>query len=241
VGYDEPPPRKHREECRMRLADYGGFEMFAMTPLETNTGYVRREVWKKRESPHITVVKGSIHDNPTLDKKTVELTSRRLSDLWRRRGEFGDFVDVGGLIYPDFERCVQEKPFDRRSSARWTSSSGSTRVSATPASSSRASTTRTSATSSTSCSCRTRRRRTTPQLYALCSPDGASTARSVQFVVDPAARSRGQTNAETVLVALTREGIYANPGQNDVQAGIGQGRIRMAHGRMKVSPDCRRT
>jgi hypothetical protein len=64
-------------------------------------------------------------------------------------------------------------------------------------------------------------------------------ARSVQFVVDPAARSRGQTNAETVLVALSREGIYANPGQNDVQAGIGQGRIRMAHGRMKVSPDCR--
>jgi phage terminase large subunit-like protein len=112
VGYDEPPPRKHREECRMRLADYGGFEMFAMTPLETNTGYVRREVWKKRESPHITVVKGSIHDNPMLDKKTVELTLGDMSDLWRRASEFGDFVDVGGLIYPDFERCVQEKPFD---------------------------------------------------------------------------------------------------------------------------------
>jgi phage terminase large subunit-like protein len=65
VGYDEPPPQGHREESRMRLMG-GGFEMFAMTPLKSNTGYVRRVIWKQRESPDITVVKGSIHDNPTL-------------------------------------------------------------------------------------------------------------------------------------------------------------------------------
>jgi phage terminase large subunit-like protein len=51
VGYDEPPPKKHREECMWRLGDHGGYEMFAMTPLDTNTGYVRREIYKKRESP----------------------------------------------------------------------------------------------------------------------------------------------------------------------------------------------
>jgi hypothetical protein len=60
----------------------------------------------------------------------------------------------------------------------------------------------------------------------------------VQYVVDPAARSRGQTNAETVLVALAKEGIFASPGQNDVEAGIGQGRTRMMHGRLHVSPEC---
>jgi hypothetical protein len=58
-----------------------------------------------------------------------------------------------------------------------------------------------------------------------------------QYVVDPAARSRGQTNAETVLMALTAERVFATPGQNDVEAGIGQLRIRMAHKRFLVSPE----
>jgi phage terminase large subunit-like protein len=111
VGYDEPPPQGHREESRMRLMG-GGFEMFAMTPLKSNTGYVRRVIWKQRESPDITVVKGSIHDNPTLDPKMIEAALGDMSDLWRRAREFGDFVDVGGLIYPEFERCVTPKPFD---------------------------------------------------------------------------------------------------------------------------------
>jgi hypothetical protein len=70
VLYDEPPPKKHREEGMFRLIDHGGYEMFAMTPLDTNTGYVRKEIYKKRESPDITVVSGSIHDNPTLDAAT---------------------------------------------------------------------------------------------------------------------------------------------------------------------------
>jgi phage terminase large subunit-like protein len=106
VGYDEPPPKKHREEGMWRLGDYGGFEMFAMTPLDTNTGYVRREIYKKREHPDITVVSGSVHDNPTLDKATVARAIGSTSDIYRRAREFGEFVDVGGLIYPDFERCV---------------------------------------------------------------------------------------------------------------------------------------
>jgi hypothetical protein len=33
------------------------------------------------------------------------------SDLWRQAREFGDFVDIGGLIYADFERAVlKERP-----------------------------------------------------------------------------------------------------------------------------------
>jgi phage terminase large subunit-like protein len=76
VAYDEPPPKKHREEGRMRLVRYGGHEMFAMTPLDTNTAYVRRSIWKRREDPDITVVRGSIHDNPTLDKATVAARAR---------------------------------------------------------------------------------------------------------------------------------------------------------------------
>lgn len=109
VGYDEPPPKKHREECLYRLIDHGGFEMFAMTPLDVNTGYVRREIYKKRESPDITVVRGSIHDNPTLDQATKERALGSVSDIYRAAREFGEFVDVGGLIYPGFENCVVDE------------------------------------------------------------------------------------------------------------------------------------
>jgi hypothetical protein len=34
-----------------RLVDYGGYELFAMTPLKANTGWIRREIFKKREQP----------------------------------------------------------------------------------------------------------------------------------------------------------------------------------------------
>jgi hypothetical protein len=43
--------------------------MFAMTPLKANTGWIKREIWRKRESPDITVAKWSIHDNKALSKK----------------------------------------------------------------------------------------------------------------------------------------------------------------------------
>jgi hypothetical protein len=49
-----------------------------------------------------------MHDNPLLDERTKQLALEAYgSDLWRRAREFGDFVDVGGLIYPDFDRCVR--------------------------------------------------------------------------------------------------------------------------------------
>lgn len=236
VGYDEPPPQTHREEARMRLMG-GGFEMFAMTPLKTNTGYVKRVIWKKRESPSITVVKGSIHDNPTLDRQMIEEALGDMSDLWRKAREFGDFVDVGGLIYPDFERSVVKAPWSgeyirgldvvvgidpgiRNAGLVWVGFDSENRAHVfaehllqdrTPA--------------DYACAIRAENKRWGLQ--------------NVQYVVDPAARSRGQTNAETVLTALSKEGIHAAPGQNDVEAGIGQLRTRMAHKRFLVSPECR--
>jgi phage terminase large subunit-like protein len=237
VGYDEPPPRKHREECRMRTADYGGFEMFAMTPLKTNTGYVRREIFKKREAPNVTVVRGSIHDNPTLNKEAVADILGDLSDLWRRAREFGDFVDVGGQIYPDFERCVVGEPWAgefvrslqvvvgidpgiRNAGVVWV---GFDRDNVAYVFDEEL------------------LQDSTPAQYAAAIK--ATNARwglkRVLYVVDPAARARGQTNAETVQNALIQQGVPALPGQNDVETGIGQVRTRMEHGRFWVSPVCR--
>jgi phage terminase large subunit-like protein len=228
VGYDEPPPKKHREEGMFRLLDYGGYEMFAMTPIDTNTGYVRREIYKKRESPDITVVRGSIHDNPTLDDATRKRALGAVSDIYAAAREFGEFVDVGGLIYPEFERSVILRPWSaefvrsmdvvvgidpgiRNTGIVWVGFDNENVAHVFAAA---------------------LLQDKTPKDYArtIRAENARWGLRTPQYVIDPAARSRGQTNAETVLSALATERVYATPGQNDVEAGIGQLRIRMSHG-----------
>jgi hypothetical protein len=237
VGYDEPPPRRHREESRMRLSRYGGHEMFAMTPLEANSGYVRREVWKKREDPEITVVRGSIHDNPFLDRDTVALTLGSYSDMWRRAREFGDFVDVGGLIYPDFERCVVPEPWPgefirgldivvgidpgiRNAGIVWVGYDRDNIAYVFD-------------------ELLLQDKVASDYAEAIKATNARWGLKKVLYVCDPAARSRGQTNVETVQQALLQNGIPALTGQNDVQAGITQIRTRIEHGRFWVSPECR--
>lgn len=236
VGYDEPPPKSHREEGMMRLADYGGFEMFAMTPLAANTGYVRREVWKKRESPDVTVVKGSIYDNKTLDRKTVDRVLGNLSDVWRRAREFGDFVDVGGMMYPDWERCVQKKPFPlelirrldivvgidpgiRNAGFVWVGFDKDLTAHVFHEG--------------------LLQDKESPEYAAFIKAENSRLGlRDVSYVCDPAMRSRGQVNAETVMGSLAQHGIYANIGQNSHEAGFDQLRARMRAGRFLVSPSC---
>lgn len=240
VGYDEPPPLATREECMTRLIDFGGFEMFAMTPLKTNTGWIRREIFKNREAPYVTVIRGSMHDNPTLNEDTKTLLlSQYSSDLWRQAREFGDFVDVGGQIYPEFDRSVAKKPWApefvqsldvvvgvdpgiRNAGIVFCGFDGENVAHVfdelllqdkTPADYAKAI-------------------RSTLQRWGV--PEGR-----VLFVIDPAARQRNQTNAQTVMTLMSEEGIPCLPGQNDVDAGIAQLRTRMAHGRFLVSPDCR--
>jgi phage terminase large subunit-like protein len=108
VGYDEPPPKRVRSECAIRLVRNGGFEMFAMTPVNRGAGigYIYQEIYRKREHPDYTVVMAAIHDNPLLDKRTVERILSLYSKEEREAREFGHFVPFGGLIYANFERGV---------------------------------------------------------------------------------------------------------------------------------------
>ncbi len=228
VGFDEPPPQNIREECLGRLVDFDGYELFAMTPLKANTGWIRREIFKKREDPGVTVVRGSIHDNPTLSTDAKERFLGALSsDLWRRAREFGDFVDVGGLIFPEWERCVVPPP--PPAAVR----SGDVVVSIDPG--------------VRNCGiafCVFGRDNIMGVFDELLLQDETPTGyvdaidatlkrwgvprSKVEFVIDPASRQRAQVNAETVESALMRLGVYTTFGQNDVEAGIQQLRDRMA-------------
>lgn len=238
VGYDEPPPRSIRDECMTRTLRYGGYEMFAMTPLNTNTGWIRRDIYKQREAPHITVVKGSMHDNIALnDEQRHYVLGSYANDLWRRAREFGDFIDVGGLIYEGFEGIVIPKP------SLQTVRSLDPVVGIDPG---------------------IRNaglvfggfdtddvlgffeddvlQDSTVDDYAVRIDDGLQrwgiSRRDVTFIIDPAARQRDKTNAETVESALARLGVFCVHGQNDVPAGVQQIRTRIQHKRIWVSETC---
>lgn len=240
IGYDEPPPADIRQECQFRTVDYDGYEMFACTPLKTNTAWLRRDIFKKRESPDITVIRGSIHDNPNLSAKAKERALADASDLWRRAREFGDFVEMGGLIYGDFERRVIPRPSGdlvralepivgidpgirnagivfcgRDADGVLVMFDEALLQDKTPADYARAI-------------------RSGLKRWGINEED-------CTFVVDPAMRQRDKTNAETVQSALMREGIYTVNGQNDVEAGIQQVRLRIQHDRLAVSEECRLT
>jgi phage terminase large subunit-like protein len=81
--YDEEPPEAIRKECLMRLIDYGGEELFTMTPLLGMT-WMFTEIWEpwekgELEDGHVTTV--DMDDNPYLDATTKQ---RVLGGLSRR-------------------------------------------------------------------------------------------------------------------------------------------------------------
>lgn len=106
IHYDEEPPQSIRKECLMRLIDYGGEELFTMTPLMGMT-WMFDEIWEawehgKLEDAHVVTV--DMDDNPYLDERTKTRVLAGLSHEERQARKQGRFVHFGGLVYPDFER-----------------------------------------------------------------------------------------------------------------------------------------
>lgn len=249
VGYDEPPPWEVRRECRVRLTDFSGFEMFAMTPLNVNTSWIRREIYRKREHPDITVIRGSIWDNKALNEKDVQRTLDAQTDVWRRAVEYGDFVDVGGLAYPDFDRCVKDAPTaNSKGWTRWqtdpkrNSSAWDVVVGIDPG-------IRNAAFVWVGFDDENVAYIFDEVLLQDATPvEYAETIKRVNarwgvtealYVIDPASRQRAQVNSDTVQSELIRQGIATVNGQNDVEAGVMQVRQRCERQRLVVNPECR--
>ncbi len=242
VGYDEPPPRAHREEGRTRLVDHDGVELFAFTPITTNVAYAKKIIWNRREDPDITLVRGSIHDNTVLPAHAIAAWEREFADdplLAARRD--GDFVDVGGQIYPLLERRVIE-PWDPAAKAPgrfetvvvaidpgvrncgitfvdWDNHDVGT------------------------------------VFDELLIQDGdvetyaqeirATLARwgipvdAVHFVIDPkSAQVRSMVDKQTVQTALASQGIFCSPAEQAVEAGVFQVNGRLKRNRLWVCRNC---
>lgn len=237
IGYDEPPPRDIRVECATRTVALSGYEMFAMTPLKSNTGWIRREIWRNRAAPHITVIKASMHDNPYLRAEDREYVLSVAGDGPERQArEFGDFVDIGGLILPHFERWLSEEPFTPQDVKAW-----DVVVGIDPGM-------RNAAFVWIGFDKENRAHVFHEELLQQRTvPDYADTIKKANerwgvaspvYVIDPSARNRAQVNAESVEGELARFGIYCVHGQNAVEAGVQQMRSRGQHEMLVVSPDC---
>lgn len=104
VVYDEEPRSDIRQECLMRLIDYGGEELFAMTPL-SGMSWLYDDVyepWERGELRDGRVVVVDMDDNPHLDQGTKERVLSGLTREEREARKGGRFVHFAGLVYPQF-------------------------------------------------------------------------------------------------------------------------------------------
>lgn len=236
VGYDEPPPKGHRNECIMRMAR-GVREWYAMTPIRVNVAWIRREIWQKRADPNITVVRGQIHENPTNTPADVEFILSTYPDLEREARESGTFMDLSGLVYPKFDSAVvmpESREFVHTLEHIVGIDPGIRNAAfifggfdqhgmdwiwdelliqdGTPSDYAEG-------------------------IDAVLAKWGLSRGRAM-FVIDPAARQRSQATGDTVQSELARVGIFTMNGSRDREAGQQQIRDRLKWGRLKVFSSC---
>jgi phage terminase large subunit-like protein len=108
VVYDEEPRSDIRQECLMRLIDYGGEELFAMTPL-SGMSWLYDEVyepWERNELTDGRVVVVDMDDNPHLDQVAKTRVLSGLTAEEREARKSGRFVHFAGLVYPAFSNRV---------------------------------------------------------------------------------------------------------------------------------------
>lgn len=107
VVYDEEPRADIRQECLMRLIDYGGEELFALTPL-SGMSWLYDDVyepWERGELQDGRVVVVDMDDNPHLDEIAKTRVLQGLSLEERQARKSGRFVHFAGLVYPQFSRA----------------------------------------------------------------------------------------------------------------------------------------
>jgi phage terminase large subunit-like protein len=106
IHYDEEPPEDIRRESMMRLIDYGGDELFTMTPLHGMSWMFDKiwEPWSKGVLEEATLVLVDMDDNPYLDERTKKRALAGLTKEEREARKSGRFVHFHGMIYDEFSR-----------------------------------------------------------------------------------------------------------------------------------------
>lgn len=239
--FDEEPPKGVRRECQARLIDYGGEEVFTMTPLH-GISHLYDDVYERRYEDGITVIEAATDDNPHLDHVFLEEFFADLTEEERQARRQGKFVHFGGLVlqaFDDDKHLVDElvpkdgktkeldgqqilvgiDPGIARGGIVWSAFD------------------------------RDNHMLVFDELYPknLTIPDIAKAIREKNsywgikpdlYVIDPSARNRSLTNAVSVKTEFMLEGIPTVEGQNDRFTGVLQLRRRLAASSLTVTRNC---
>lgn len=111
VHFDEEPPELVYDECRARLVDTNGDWWMTLTPVE-GMEYIYEQVYLpgKEGHPQFGVVEVEMSDNPYLEKEAVEEYLSSLTPEQRAIREKGQFIQVGGAVFKDFNRATHTIP-----------------------------------------------------------------------------------------------------------------------------------
>lgn len=120
IWFDEEPPEDIYIECLMRLIDSGGDWWITMTPVEGMTWtydsiYERANPGNPSYDPNILVVEVDSIMNPHLNPGEMDILLAGLDDDERKAREHGQYVQRGGLVYPNFNEVIHViDPIDPR-------------------------------------------------------------------------------------------------------------------------------
>lgn len=101
--FDEEPPKSIFNECKMRLIDTAGHWWITMTPVEGMT-WVYDDIYLLGLSPgsNIAVIVIDTAENPFISNAEIEDALSGLDATERKARKEGKFVQIGGLVYKNF-------------------------------------------------------------------------------------------------------------------------------------------
>jgi phage terminase large subunit-like protein len=241
VVYDEEPRQDIRRECLMRLIDFGGEELFGMTPLQ-GMSWVFDEFYDPWErgvaGQDVRIVVVDMDDNPHLDKLTMHRVLKGLTPQERQARKSGRFVSFAGLIYPEWserETLMLPEPEEIPKDAE------------------------------IFCAIDPGYRFLAVVLYAYLTADDdlvifdeiaieqarvSDICKEIRirnerwsinprwYVIDPAARNRNTQTGRSDQAEFSDHGIHTIPGQNAVMAGINHVKERIEAEKLKVTANC---
>lgn len=228
VHFDEEPTgdkglRVYRENV-MRILSTDGHFWMTMTPTE-GFSWSMGELYDNSHLDHVTVIRSSMHDNPTVPENAKREALQGYSEEEREARVEGRYVHFGGLVYPEFgDRHLVDEPEIKHvkqldiivgvdpgltgTGVVWVGFDKDDHALVFD---------------------ELFLKDATPDVVAPCirevnarwglEPD--------HYVIDPSARNRDLINAEQLEAAYARAGIYTMPGQNAREPGITQVKRRL--------------
>jgi phage terminase large subunit-like protein len=234
VHFDEEPPEPIWKECGARLIDFGGDQVFTMTPL-MGMSWMYDSIYARRDEPKFTIVEADMDDNPHLNEDEKEEYLDGLTDEERKARKSGQFVHFGGIVFPEFNPEIHIVPEDKINPE--VIASQKVIVAIDPGLNK-------TAVSFISFD-RDNSALVFDELY-LSNATVETAAKAIKdkladwgtekgdlvpemFVIDPSARNRSLVNKDQVQAEYARCGIYCAPAQNAREVGLFQMKRRLQH------------